>query len=302
MNNNQIDNNVFGKLDAAQLSQIKSQVIPDAKIRLCGTLMTPSREIVPIAEALVAYDPQSDTIVKFLAAFIPPHPRATHDGVKYLISKDEDGQHKPIVITHDKNKKNKNNPSKKMFWNPHFLTAFLDYEKLPVYCAHAEFRILRAYRAGLRVPYRFELLAFDIPNPGDNVDKKTMQVEVPYNSVPPIHLARCYRTMFWWQKQIVAEISDFSGVDLSTALGLGIKRKLDQAVKAGHMAQAVEEEILHDHSEDPVEVSEPLSVSLGINTNMVKDEEGKSFFVPDNPMLKNVKEEEEEEELVELLD
>ena len=108
--------------------------------------------------------------------------------------------------------------------------------------------------------------------------------------------------MYWWQKQIVAEISDFSGVDLSTALGLGIKRKLDQAVKAGHMAQAVEEEILHDHSEDPVEVSEPLSVSLGINTNMVKDEEGKAFFVPDNPTLKNVKEEEEEEELVELLD
>lgn len=302
---NQIENGIFGKLSAEQMGKVKAEVIPDAKIRLCGTLMTPSRDIVPISEALVAYDPVSDTIVKFIAAFIPPHPNAPHQGVKYLVSKDHCGDHKPVVITNNgKADRKQNKGGKKMFWNPHFLTAFLDYSKLPMNVAQAEFRVLRVYRAGLRVKHRFELLAFDTPKVGENVDKKTMRLELPFNSVPPIALARCYKAMFWWQTQILFELSDFSGVDLSVALDLGIKRKLDQAVQTGTMAPEVEEAILHDHSEDPVEgeVSEPLSVSLGIN-NMVQPEEGKPFYVPDNPLLQTMPEKEyEEEELVDLHD
>ena len=104
----------------------------------------------------------------------------------------------------------------------------------------------------------------------------------------------------------MCRFSDFSGLDITTALGLGIERKISQAVRAGAITPVIEKEILHDHSEDPTEeVSEPLSVSLGVNlgVNMVEDEEGKPFFVPDNPMLKTMPEkEEEEEDLVSLYD
>lgn len=302
---NQIDNGIFGKLSSEEINKVRADVIPDPKIRLCGTLMTPSRDIVPISEALVAYNPVSDTIVKFIAAFIPPHSNAPHKGAKYLISKDQYGDHKPVVITHNgKTEQKRGKDGKKLFWNPHFLTAFLDYSKLPMNCENAEFRVLRAYRAGLRVKHRFELLSFDTPKVGENVDKKTIRLEMPFNSVPPIQLARCYKAMYWWQKQIVMELSDFSGIDLMSTLGLGIKRKLDQAVQTGTMAPDVEEEILHDHSEDPVEMSEPLAQDIkDYGKNMVQDEEGKPFYVPNNPLLQTTPEKEcEEEELVDLHD
>jgi len=304
MAKNQLDNGIFGKLSSEEMNKVRSDVIPDPKIRLCGTLMTPSRDIVPISEALVAYDPASDTIVKFIAAFIPPHPNAPHKGAKYLISKDQHGDHKPVVITHNgKVDQKQNKDGKKMFWNPHFLTAFLDYSKLPMNCENAEFRVLRAYRAGLRVKHRFELLSFDTPKVGENVDKKTIRLETPFNSVPPIQLARCYKAMYWWQKQIVMELSDFSGIDLMSTLGLGIKRKLDQAVQTGTMAPEVEEEILHDHSEDPVEVSTSLAQDIkSYGKNIVSSEEGEPFFVPDNPMLQTMPEKQAEEDEVELFD
>ena len=284
---NEIQNGIFGG-DAAN-QQLKKLVIKDSRIRLCATVLTPSREIVPIAEALVAYDTQTGTIVKFISAFIPPPADGSHHGIKYLISKDaKTGEHKPTVIAW-KGKKDSG------FWNPHFLTAFLDYSKLPMAYEHAEFRVLRAYRAGLRAPARFELLAFDTPQAGQDVDKHTMVVECPFNSVPPIQLARCYKHLFWWQKQILNEIGLFSGVDLMAALGLGIKRKLDQAVAKGDMTPEMEEEILHDHSQDPVEMEEPLRASFGLPaTHMVAAEEGdgKDFYVPDNPLAKTEKEEE----------
>lgn len=95
-----------------------------------------------------------------------------------------------------------------------------------------------------------------------------------------------------------------------SALGLGIKRKLDQAVAQGTMTPDVEEDILHDHSEDPVEMTESLGTSFELSgKNMVEAEEGegKDFFVPDNPLLKTTmagKEEDEtrEEQSVELFD
>lgn len=285
-----IDNGLFGKVESSKMEALEKNAIKDSRIRLCGSLLTPSQEVVPIAEALVAYDPKSDTIIKMIAAFIPPTPWGTHQGAKYLISKHANGEHKPVVIHH-----NPEAPKKEgAYWNPHFLTGFLDYSKLPMTNENAEFRVLRAYRAGIRAPARFELLAFAQPEPGQDVDKRTMEVEIPFNSVPPIQLAFCHKSLFWWQKQIIQELGDFSGVDLAVALGLGIKRKLDNAVQAGVISETVAEDILHDHSEDPVELSESLAASFGV-TNMVKaEDEGKDFYVPTNPLLQTMPDKEEE--------
>lgn len=294
---NKLDNNVFGGVDTASLARIQKAAVPDSRIRLCSSLMTTSKEVVPISEALVAFDPKSGEIQKFIAAFVSPPRDATHRGIKYLISKGQNGDHRPVVIAWNGEKK------KGAYWNPHYLTGYLDWGKLPMNNESAEFRILRAYRAGVRATHRFELLNFDIPPPGEDVDKRTMKVEIGFNGVPPIHLARCYRNFFWWQKQIVHQIGTFAGVDLNSALGLGIKRKLDQAVQQGDMPEQVAEDILHDHSEDPVEVSEPLAASFGLGkTNMVKADEGQDFYVPTNPMLKTMPDREEEEETVELFD
>jgi hypothetical protein len=282
----EIQNSLFGG-DAA--NQLKKLIIKDSRIRLSATVRTPSREIVPIAEALVAYDTQTGTIIKFISAFIPPPVDGAHCGIKYLISTDrETGLHKPVVIAWQGKKDSG-------YWNPSFLTAYLDYSKLPMAYEHAEFRVLRAYRAGLRAPARFELLAFDTPPAGQDVDKHTMTVECPFNSTPPIQLARTYKHLFWWQKQILNEIGLFAGVDLMAALGLGIKRKLDQAVAKGDMTPAMKEEILHDHSEDPVEMEEPLRASFGLpGKRKGAAEEG--FYVPDNPLAKTAGAEEAEEE------
>ena len=300
--NDKIQNNVFGQLNSADMQKIEKRVIPDSRITLCSTRLTPSREIVPIAEALVAYDTRKDKIIKFISAFIPPYKRACHQGIKFLLSKNAKGEHKPVVIAWQGKKK------EGTFWNPHFLTGFLDYSKLPMACAHAEFRVLRAYRSNLRVPARFELLKFNTPKPGEDVDKRTMHVEIPFNSVPPIALAGSYKGLFWWQKEIVTEMSNFSGVNMLTALGIGINSKLTEAVQNGVMSEQVKEDILHDHSEDPVEaveeVSESLAESFGVR---VKAEDGQDFYVPENPMLKTMAEkdvyaEEEEEDLVEFYD
>jgi hypothetical protein len=293
-NANAIQNNVFGQINKEDMQKIEKKAIPDSRIRLCSTLLTPSREIVPIAEALVAYDTRTDKIVKFIAAFVPQYNGSSHMGIKFLLSKTQTGNHKPIVIAWHGEKK------EGTFWSPHFLTGFLDYAKLPMTCEHAEFRVLRTYRSDLRAPARFELLTFTHPTPGKDVDKRTMRVENNFNSVPAIDLVGNWKGLFWWQKNIVTEMSNFSGVNMLPAIGLGVSQKLTQAVQQGVMSEQVKEDILHDHSEDPVEeVAESLGESFGVR---VKAEEGQDFYVPENPMLKTMPEKEEEEAMVELFD
>jgi hypothetical protein len=69
------------------------------------------------------------------------------------------------------------------------------------------------------------------------------------------------------------------------------------------MAPEVEEEILHDHSEDPVEVSTSLAQDIkSYGKNIVSSEEGEPFFVPDNPLLKTAPDKQVEEDEVELFD
>lgn len=86
-------------------------------------------------------------------------------------------------------------------------------------------------------------------------------------------------------------------------LGIGISHKLTEAVQQGIMSEQIKEDILHDHSEDPVEeVSESLAESFGVR---VKAEEGQDFYVPENPMLKTMAEKDtyiEDKDLVELYD
>jgi hypothetical protein len=292
---NQIQNNVFGQLDEMEIAKI-----PVAKagcIRLWAWRTTKSQEIVPTAEALVAYDPATDTIVKFIAAFVPPPLDGSHKGIKYFISKDSTGGHHPVLFYWDdeqhtsKPKKEKN----KKFWHKEFFTGYLDYGMLPMNCATAEFRLLRAYREGVRTPARFELISFQMPMPGELAEKDTFVLECTYNGVPPIQLSRCLGPVFRRQKEIIEELGYYAGMDLSSALGLGIKRKLETAVSKGVLPAAAVAEILHDHSEDPVEegFSESMAATMG-TTNMVRAEEGKDFYVPDNPLVKAAREEEEE--------
>jgi hypothetical protein len=115
-------------------------------------------------------------------------------------------------------------------------------------------------------------------------------------------LAYCHKSLFWWQKQIVGELGEFSGVDLMAVLGLGIKRKLDKAVRAGAISETVAEEILHDHSEDLVEVSESIAASFGVSNMVSAEDEGSDFYVPENPLLQTMPDKEQEEELVDLHD
>jgi hypothetical protein len=288
------------------MEALQHNVIKDSRIKLRASVESLSKEFVPVAEALVAFDPRTDTIVKFVAAFIPPFKGATHQGVKYLISKYPNGEHKPVVIHHTGKKK------EGTYWNPYFHTAFLDYSKLPMTNEYAEFRVLRAYRSGIRAPSRFEILAFHAPEAGKDVNvDKDLYVEYPFNSVPPIYLTYCHGDLFWWQKKIVNDIGLFSGVDLGEALGLGIKRKLQKAVNLGTISENIVEDILHDHSEDtPTDtyesiaeaaVSESIAESFGVSNNTEHDvEEDRDHEVPVNPLLMDAKE--EDEELVDLYD
>lgn len=284
--NSTIKNGLFSKLSAAKMEAV-SKSAKDARVRLWGHVIAPTQEVIPIAEALVAFDPTTDTILKFIAAFVPPYPWGSHKGVKYLIGKHENGDHKPVVIHRNEETEKK----RSLYWNPKFLTAFLDYTKLPMVNENAEFRILRAYRAGIRVPARFELLSFENPQPDQDVDENTMRVEIPFNSVPPIQLAFCHSTFWWWQKKIIQELGDFSGIDLAEALGLGIKLKITKAVQAGVISETIAEDILHDHSEDPIEMSESIASSFGVSNMVSAEGEGEDFYVPPNPLLKTDKDE-----------
>ena len=264
---NTLNNNLFGGMSASKLKAVEQKATRHSTIKICSTYLTPAREVVPIAECLVAYSPVTDTITKFIAAFVPASPSAKHQGCKFLISKNQDGSHRPVLV------KNHGKSDPDFYWNEAFQSVFLDHSMLPS-IGHSEFRVLRTYRKDVRGQHRFELLNFEQPPAGQPVNKKTMVVEQQWNSVPPIALARTLKGFFWWQRQITEELSAFSGVDLMVCLGLGIERTLAQSVEPKQL-----EEILMDHSE---EVGEPLSVTFGV-TNMVTPEEGKPFYVPEIP-------------------
>jgi hypothetical protein len=113
------------------------------------------------------------------------------------------------------------------------------------------------------------------------------------------------RQMYGCSRQAMLEIGKFAGVSMEPAFGIKIQEKVDNAVKTGVIAQEVAEDILHDHSEDPVEVAEPLAQDMkdfGKKSNMVEDEEGRDFYVPDNPLVKTMAHKVTDEEEVELLD
>lgn len=270
-----IQNGIFSGVEPQNVEQFRDAATRDPRIRLCSTYMTPSREVVPVAEALVAFDPETGDIVKFIGAFVPGSPDSRHDGVKFIISKHDDGKHKPIII-------NNGDPSTKpkgFYWNPNFQTAHLDYGKLPYTVPHAEWRVLRAYRHDMRVPYRFEVLAFDIPPAGVDVDKRTMRPVLSCTGLPPIKLAGSYKGFQWWQNAILMEMSMFSGVDLSS---LGIEESVKKKVKAGEVSAETAKDMLKDHSE-PEEVIEPLAQTFGV-VGMQQPEEGKAFYAPPVPV------------------
>lgn len=284
---------------------MRESAIKDSSILLRSELQTTSKEVITVSEALVAYDTERKMIVKLIAANVPRHANATHEGFKFLISRNQDGSHRPVMIYHHgENEKN----GKRIKWNPWGLVAYIDYSKLPMNCSSAEFRILRAYRAGMRSPHRFELLSFEEPLPGEQVNRDragSLKVEAVFN-FPPIRFVLMERQMYGCSRQAMLEIGKFAGVSMEAAFGLQIKDKVDKAVKAGEITPEVAEDILHDHSEDPMEVAAPLAQDMKDfgKPNMVEDEEGRDFYVPDNPLLKTGahKVADEEEVEVELLD
>ncbi|MFN5249886.1 MAG: hypothetical protein ACK5DE_02465 [Bacteroidota bacterium] len=307
MKKQQLENNVFGNLSVQEVAKLRDSVIKDSSILLRSELQTASKEVITVSEALVAYDTAKGVIVKLIAANVPRHANAAHEGFKFLISRNQDdGSHRPVMIYHHgENEKN----GKRIKWNPWGLVAYIDYSKLPMNCSSAEFRILRAYRAGMRSPHRFELLSFAEPTPGEQVNRErpgALKVEAVFNNVPPIRFVLMERQMYGCSRQAMLEIGKFAGVSMEAAFGLQIKDKVDKAVVAGDLSMEVAEDILHDHSEDPVEVAEPLAQDMkdfGKKSNMMEDEEGRDFYVPDNPLVKTMAHKGmEAEEEVELLD
>lgn len=305
MKSNQLENNVFGNLSGAEVSKLRERAIRDSSILLKSEMQTASKEVVTVSEALVAYDTEKGVIVKLIAANVPRHSNDHHEGFKFLISRNADGSHRPVLIyRYGENEKN----GKKIKWNPWGLIAYLDYSKLPMNCENAEFRILRAYRAGTR-SHRFELLSFEEPLPGEQVNRNragALKVESVFNDIPPIRFVLMERQMYGCSRQAMLEIGKFAGVSMEAAFGLQIKSKVDKAVESGDIAPEVAEDILHDHSEDPVEVAAPMAQDMkdfGKKSNMIEDEEGRDFYVPDNPLVKTMAHKVmEAEEEVELLD
>jgi hypothetical protein len=237
MNRNQIDNNIFGNLNRDEMRRLEAKVLQAPKIRLCSTYLTPSREIVPIAEALVAFDTATNSIIKFVAGFIPGNEFGGHMGKKYLISrKNIHGRHNPVCV-----KRGETVGDLKKFWNDQMLITHLDHDKLPWSCATAEYRVLRAYRQDIRAKARFELLTFHTPTTGD-VDKRTMSPVWAGNN-PPFALDKYVKGFFWWTQSLLSELSAFSGVDLMSHLTIHNK-----VVKEESPEMAAE--MLHDHSED----------------------------------------------------
>lgn len=308
MKSNQLQNNVFGQLSGAEVTKLRESAIRDSSIVLKSEMQTASKEVITVSEALVAYDTTKGLIVKLIAANVPRHAHAAHEGFKFLISRNQDGSHRPVKIYHNGEKVDKNN--KKIEWNPWGLVAYLNYSMLPMNCPSAEFRILRAYRSGMRAAHRFEILSFKEPLPGTQVNRDrsdALKLEAVFNDVPPIRFVLMERQMYGYSRQAMLEIGKFAGMPLEAAFGLQIKSKVEKAVKAGEISQEVADDILHDHSEDPVEVATPLAQDMKDfgkkKSNMVGDEEGRDFYVPDNPLVKTMKGGMAEEEVeVELLD
>lgn len=303
MKKQQLENNVFGNLSVQEVAKLRDSAIKDSSILLKSEMQTASKEVVTVSEALVALDTSKGVIVKLIAANVPRHANAPYEGFKFLISRNQDGSHRPVMIYHHgENEKN----GKKIKWNPWGLVAHLDYSKLPMNCSSAEFRILRAYRAGTRSPHRFELLSFAEPAPGEQVNRErpgALKVEAVFNNVPPIRFVLMERQMYGCSRQAMLEIGKFAGVSMEVAFGLQIKDKVDKAVVTGDITPEVAEDILHDHSEDPVEVSSTLAQDMkSYGKNIVASEEGEPFFVPDNPMLQTMPEKQAEENEIELFD
>lgn len=253
-NRNNIQNSVFGSLSNEQMKSLESKALQAPKIRLCSTYLTPSREVVPIAEALVAFDTATNQIIKFVAGFVPGNEFGGHQGKKYLISrKNAQGRHNPVCVS-----KGDNPGSAEKFWNDHMLITHLDHDKLPWSCATAEYRVLRAYRQDIRAKARFELLTFHTPKTGD-VDKRTMAVTWR-GAHPNFSLDKYVKGFFWWTQSLLAEFSAFSGVDLMNNLTIRNKVMKEETPELAA-------EMLHDHSED-VEVENDIENDV---SDMVTD-------------------------------
>lgn len=274
-------NNVFTGLDNDKMRQIESRAIPHPTILLASTYLTPSREVVDVAEALVAYDSHRGVVTKFIAAFVPGCRENGHDGRKFLISrKNEKGYQKPIVI-----EKRENQPvsegDKPFHWNNRILRVYLDPDKLPMTAA-SEFRILRAYRHDVRTRYRFEILAFDMPRTGQ-VDKRTMRLEKAIPRIPPLELVNLFGGFVWFQKEICQELSMFSGEDVSLVLGLEAQVRED--LRNGKISPEQAEAMMADHSqEEPRGRQESMAETLGTQHMVLpEDGEGRPFYAPPNP-------------------
>ncbi|MEN6636840.1 MAG: hypothetical protein ABFC56_13385 [Clostridiaceae bacterium] len=274
-----VQNTIFSGIRPEQMVDIRRKAIPAPKITLCSTYLTPSREVVPIAEALVAWDPVRRVVAKFIAAFVPGSPASGHEGKKFLISRKNPQERQTPILIEKRENGNPNFP-----WNGILLRTHLDSDKLPQ-TVQTEFRILRAYRYDVRTRYRFEILAFDIPQTGD-IDKRTMRLECAIPRIPPIELVQLFGGFVWWQKAIAEELSMFSGEDIAFVLGLDARVRED--LRSGKISPEDAEAMLADHSAEG-EQTESLAETLGVKgvtPNMKhEDEEGKEFFVPRNPML-----------------
>lgn len=261
-----------------------------ACLRLNGTLCASKAfmDFVSISECLVAFDTTTNKVVRFIDAFIPGANR-NESGTRFKIS----AAGAPMYAMPT--------PAKQAFQY-----AYFDWFKLPASSA-VEFKLLRIYAAGVRCRAKIQIIDLNIPATGELMrSPKTMRDRLLLNECGDIFAMRKIKEKngketHAWHDAILEDLSVFSGMNLYNSLGGG-RSALTELTASGGISKATLSSIIEDAKQQEQEEVQIESMADTIATpQMQEEEEEDQGYIPINPLLKNEKMEEEEEE-VELLD
>lgn len=228
--NNQIVNPVLAGLTLQQEMAIRP---PDTRIRLNGRLRLPDDPTsYKIAEALVIWDPKSQSILRVLGAHIPTFKSDGEivQGKGYYLAFQAVGDRQSI--------KARELPVTE-FDSP--TAVFLREAHLPQYAPAAHFAVIRVFSADQEVRSRIQIVGFSLAKLWMHKDKKTnkitpevdrttMRIIASFNNAPRFKLFNKINDRpaiaggnFELVKEIIENLSMFSGVDLTVALSVTAK-------------------------------------------------------------------------------
>jgi hypothetical protein len=281
--NNSMHNNFADALGNREIVTAKTPCI-----RLNGTLCASKAfmDFVAISESLVAFNVKTGKIVRFIDAFIPGANR-NECGTRFKIS----GNGAPMYAAPT--------PAKQAFQY-----AYFDWFKLPA-DTDVEFKLLRIYAAGVRARAKIQVIDLNIPHTGELMrSPKTMRDRITINECGDLFAMRktkekSGKETHAWHDAILEELSAFSGLRLYNSLGG--RAAVTELATAGSISKDTLSSILEDtktqEEEEEVQIE---SMADTISIPQAAEEEEEYGYIPDNPLLRNEKQEEEEE--VELLD